>query len=194
MAFNANQPQPGSQISSSQPILLANFQAINTIIDPNNSFINLVTTTPPLISSGIGLYSEVDPRTYPSGQTALNEMYFKRNTAAGVNGIPLTGGNGNITPVPSFVTFGATAVACGWYNLPNELWVKYGYITGLSTVALINLDLIGPLYETAIYNVQVSSNTSVNTVVSWGFPDTSKVQIGKSGSGTPDCYFFVIGQ
>ena len=193
MAYQNNIPQSGTQISVSQGDLLNNFLAINTIIDPNNKFINLSTTTAPEILIGnIGLYSQVDPRTYPSGQTALNELYFKRNSLAGVIGIPLSGGIGNITPLPTFVTSGATAVSCGWYNLPSGSWVKYGYIKAL-TVAIINLDLIGPLYQTGVDNVQVSINSRIINV-SWDFTTQRTLQIRKAGTGTPDCYFFVIGR
>jgi len=107
MAYKNNIPQPSNQISDSQADLLGNFAAIGTILNPDGKYVNLATTSAPLIAAGnIGLYSKVN------GGSSLNELYFKRDSGSGVDGVPITAKK---------ITAGE-----GWAYLPSGMIIQWG--------------------------------------------------------------------
>lgn len=143
MAYNQNIPQPGDQLSQSQADLLANFQALQTLIDVNHEDFasadqgkhKWVTLTqqsaiPPTGSafgaSEIGLYNAVN------SVTSKNELYVKKVNQVTTVQIPATASILSTSSAP-------IAGSNGWTYLPSGLLLKWGTATtgvaGFQTVA-----------------------------------------------------------
>lgn len=128
MAYNANIPQPGDRLKDSQPELLANFQAINTLVginhatfgDPNagkHTVIDLVpqTGSPPVVfpAGENVIYSFLDPIT------SQNEIYINKTQQAAVVQVPATASVLSVTNFPG-------NNSSGWSYLPSGVILKWG--------------------------------------------------------------------
>jgi hypothetical protein len=157
MPYNANIPQPTDQLSQSQPQLLANFQALQTLIDVNHvDFASadqgkhkkvtfpVQNPAPAFIAGEVGLYNFLSPLT------TNNELYL--TNSAGTS-FPMTAklGAGN-----------------GWSYLPSGLLIKWG----------INQAANG----STVVNFPVSANIPVFTAVYAAFVTTVDAGAGDSNT------------
>ena len=167
MAYNQNIPQPGDQLSQSQADLLANFQAIQTLIDINHvdfasgdagkhKWITFpVQGAIPPAGSGfaageIGLYNAAD------AFTTKNELYINKTNQATVVQVPLTASILSSNSAPA-------SASAGWTQLPSGIILRWGLFTGImgpvATVTLASNATEGPTL-TQILNVQVTTYDS----------------------------------
>lgn len=139
MAYNENIPQPSDRLSQSQADLLANFQAIKTLVDINhvdfadavNQGKHKVVTFPvqspvPTFAGGeTGLYNFLSPAT------AKNETYVHTQTGATTREVPMTASilSGNSAPASD---------SGGWTYYPSGIFETWGSGNGngLTTVTL----------------------------------------------------------
>ncbi len=127
MPYQANIPQPSDALSSSQPDLLGNFQALKVLIDINHGTFGAAdegkhkfvtfpvqSSAPVFLATENGLYNLV-PTASP--QTAIQELFIRKQSAAGVKDIPFT------ASILSTATPGA--LTSGWTYLPSGLILKW---------------------------------------------------------------------
>jgi len=128
MAYNANIPQPNDRLKDSQPEILANFQAINTLIGINHATFG---------ASDAGKHTYIEfvpqlaapPIVFPAGENAVysflntltsqNEIYVNKTQQATVVQVPFTASTLSITNLPS-------PQSNGWSYLPSGLLIKWG--------------------------------------------------------------------
>lgn len=119
MAYNQNIPQPGDLLSQSQVDLLANFQAIKTLIDVNHVdfasgnqgkhfFIQFPVQSPVPTTGGgeVGLYSQT------STFTGNPELVFSHQSGTGIT---------------EFTS--SLQASAGWSYLPSGILLKWGNST-----------------------------------------------------------------
>src|ERR1700679_3027455 len=131
MAYNANIPQAGDLISQSQGDILANFQAIQTLVDVNHvdfasgdqgkhKFVTFPTQNPaPTFSpTEMGLYNFVNTTTNK------NELYVNKILGATQVQVPMTASSlsgGNTTNNGDF-----------WTYLPSGILIISGFVSNVS--------------------------------------------------------------
>lgn len=183
MAFNANIPQPTDQLSVSQGDLLANFQALATLLNPNTgsvSFVNQVMP-PTFLAGQNGLYA------LTNAFTSKSELYVNKNNLVGTVGIPATASIlGTTAPVNSL---------SGWTYLPSGILMKWGQEPGPFTAGALTPIIIpsGPtvppftnLFFVMPYVQAVGSGNF--TVVQAGITAANTFRI-ISGTGIPNTGF-----
>lgn len=138
MAYNANIPQATDQLSQSQADLLANFQALQVLIDVNHvDFASAdqgkhkwitwpVQGSAPSFNSGeIGAYSLL------SSVTTINELYLNKLVSGSTAvQVPMTASILSTNAAPSNLSF-------GWTYLPSGILIKWDFNvmqTGQQTV------------------------------------------------------------
>ena len=121
-AYNQNIPQPTDALSQSQADLLANFQALKTLIDVNHGTFGAITegkhekvTFPagvdPVVAAGdIALYSK--------DVAGTSQLFIKRGALAGVQ-----------------FTDQGLAANPGWARLPSGILLKWG-LTNMAAAGL----------------------------------------------------------
>lgn len=143
MAYNANIPQPTDLLSASQPQILANFQALQTLIDVNHvdfasgnqgkhAFVEMPVQfpVPVTIAAEVGLYCQT------SAITAQPELVFSRQF-------------GSTAPaavqITEFTSAGWTNP--GWARLPSGILLKWhsgiGFGGATTKVVNVNTDVPG---------------------------------------------------
>ena len=148
MAYNSNIPQPSNKLRNSQGDLLANFQAIKTLIDVNHidfadstnqgkhNFVTLPVTTsspsaPTFLSTEEGLYNLLFTTTNN------NEIFAHiQQTLSGTRNqeIPFTASSlSRSAPVPAATN---TAQSVGWTYLPSGMLLKWGLASGTGNVVV----------------------------------------------------------
>lgn len=200
MAYQPNIPQPTDTLNDSQPDLLGNFQAIQTLIDVNHvDFANAADqgkhkwVTMPFQSSDPG--------------TALGEIaLYSKKDGAGVTQLFLE--NDNDGTVVNITTSGQAT--SGWTRLPSNILLKWGTVTGIAiqgsggTPQVANFPTpAGMPVFSAIYSVQVSCGVSTNLDYNQflqltGFTTTTFSVYPRQAQGLPlgntsTVYFFAIG-
>jgi hypothetical protein len=160
VSYNPSIPQPTDIPANSQPQLLANFQAINTLVDVNHvafdqpdqgkhkwvSFPDQLLAVPTTLNTEIALFSATNVDT---GKIELNLV--RQN-------------NGDVIP---FTATGGTVN--GWTMLPSGILMKWGTSAVSGGVGSLNANAFGKLF-TQLYFVMVSNGASTmdNTYVSGG--------------------------
>lgn len=124
-AYNATIPQATDIPAQSQPQLLANFDAINLIVDINHYTFNaganagkhkflqlpVQVAAPAIAATELGLY------TLLNADTTLNEMYIRRSS-------------GSQIPFTAFsIDAPASIFATGYTWLPSGMLLKFGTVT-----------------------------------------------------------------
>ena len=141
MAYDNTIPKPTDKLKISQADLLANFAALQTLIDVNHDdfasanqgkhkWINfLVQAAAPAILADNGLYN----KNYAT--TAKNESYIHGQKFAGTSDVPFSASVLSNTASP------AAHGSDGWTYLPSGILVRWKYIngTGLTTIDLTGL-------------------------------------------------------
>lgn len=162
MSYNPSIPQPTDIPANSQPQILANFQAINTLVDVNHvafdqpdqgkhkwvSFPDQLLAVPATLNTEIALFSASNVNT---GNIELN-LVRQNNGAV----IPFTATDGT---------------ANGWTMLPSGILMKWGTSSVVGGVGSINANAIGSgKLFTQLYFAMVSNGANVmdNTYVSGG--------------------------
>jgi hypothetical protein len=199
MAYNANIPQPTDQLSDSQADLLANFQAIQTLIDVNHYDFNnanqgkhFIVSMPPQASAPpvafaageVGLYSFINATT---GQS---ELYINKTNEATVTQIPATASTLSLTSAPAQGTE-------GWSYLPSGLYITWGAMT-VNGNTLVTLPTPPPNQILSIQLTPASGSSSyVNAqVVLNNIASNSTFNVVGTINGSAAavlCYYFVIG-
>ena len=154
MPYNPNIPQPTDIPAQSQPQLLANFQAINTLVnvnhvnfdDPDQGKHKWVSL-PDQIADPVTTPTEVAIYGFSSSETSKIELAFKRATAGPPGEVILmTERNGTTN---------------GWTMLPSGLLMKWG--TNNATGATnINANAFGKAFTT-LYTVQLTNQTTTSS-------------------------------
>lgn len=118
MAYNSNIPLPTDLISQSQPQLLANFQAINTLLDVNHYTFNSAGAT-----DGKHKYVSM-PEQLADPATAVNELaiYSKEGAISTVAELFLRRENNGTAY--AFTESGQNVI--GWTRLPSGILIKWG--------------------------------------------------------------------
>lgn len=122
MAYDQNIPQSTDFLSTSQPQLLANFQAIQTLVAVNHEdfasanigkhkFVTfpVQSATPATVAGDIALFSKA------SALTGQNELFFQQDTGDPLDIVPFTASDPATT---------------GWTYLPSGLLLKWGTLAG----------------------------------------------------------------
>jgi hypothetical protein len=162
MAYSANIPQPTDLLSQSQPLILGNFQAIQTGFDIDHvSFdasgegkhkkVSLPPQSPaPTFDAGdVGLYSFLSP------VTAKNELYINKTNQVTVKQIPATASILSVTSAPA-------NGASGWTYLPSGILIKWGTATVTSTSGTPNQTVTYPVAATIpVFNQVFSVQATV---------------------------------
>jgi hypothetical protein len=209
MAYNPNIPQPTDQLNQSQADLLANFQAIQTLIDVNHvdfasgdqgkhKWVTLPSqgATPPagsgFAASELGAYNAV------YALTSQHELFINKTNQVTVVQVPSTASvlSANSAPAQN---------SAGWTTLPSGIvlrWGNFSGFTGLNTVTLTTSAAFGPAL-TQILSVQVTaydpSAGDANFAVRLAqiiSPTQFNVYISSrtaAGAGTGGFQFLVIG-
>jgi len=133
MAYNSQIPQPTDLLSQSQPQLLGNFQAIQTLIDVDHVDFNTpnqgkhfrvslpVQSPAPTFTTGdVGMYSFLNP------VTSQNELYINKINQVTTTQICATASILSTTSAP-------TNNSSGWTYLPSGILMKWGNATITST-------------------------------------------------------------
>jgi len=148
MVYSANIPQPGDRIKDSQPLILANFQDINTWVQVNHvGFVG---------GANDGKHNYVSmPEQAANPATAVNEaaLFVRQGTYSGVSELCFRReNNGNI-----YEASAATLATPGWTFLPSGLLLKWGTAnaTGLGTLVFPAGGAIPAFNQ--IFNVQVTT-------------------------------------
>jgi hypothetical protein len=118
MAYNANIPQPADQLSQSQPQLLANFQAISTLINVNhndfsspNQGKHFFVEFPVQSGDQVTIASEMGMYAKTSALTGIPALFLRKDT------------NGLVTEWTSYFN---DASDNGWTRLPSNILLKWG--------------------------------------------------------------------
>ena len=160
MALNINIPQANQTLAITQPLILNNFNAINTAFavdhvnfnDPGQGKHNKITfpvqaVVPVFAASDLGLFS------FLNATTTKNELnVYKANNAGYVN-VPFTASIlSNSAPIQN---------GSGWSYLPSGLIIQWGTVSvGITLNNTITLAVNFPIpFPTAVLNVQATQNT-----------------------------------
>lgn len=189
MAYNANIPQPGDQISQSQADILANFQATGAFVAIDHAGFNTADagkhnkiTFPEqagapaaMAATEIGLYNIVNP------VTTFNELYIRQNQGGTVYDTPLTA---------------CLAATPGWTYLPSGLILKWG----TSTLSLAGTVVaFNPVFPHACLTVSLTARSdggqnnflSALNLLPGSFTGYSTTRSG--GASNAPVYYLAIG-
>lgn len=118
MAYTANVPQSSQQISQTQPLIQANFQALSSF---GNGYaeMKLQLAAPTFAGTSDGFY------TLAYAPTLTNELFVHRQAAvAGLAEVPFTASKMSNTA--------AASCESGWTYLPSGLLLKWGKVLIIS--------------------------------------------------------------
>lgn len=165
MPYNANIPQSTDLLSASQPQILGNFTAIQTLIDVDHvDFASMdqgkhfrvslpVQSPAPTFDAGnVGLYS------FQNSRTSQNELYINKVNQITVTQIPATASILSTTSSP-------TPNSSGWTYLPSGILIKWGSATVTSTsgspVQTVTFPAGAniPVFS-SIFSMQITTSTS----------------------------------
>jgi hypothetical protein len=203
MALNINVPQANQTLAITQPLILNNFNAINTAFavdhvnfnDPGQGKHNKITfpvqaVVPVFAAGDLGLFS------FLNATTTKNELnVYKANNAGYVN-VPFTASIlSNSAPIQN---------GSGWSYLPSGLIIQWGTVSvGITLNNTITLAVNFPIpFPTAVLNVQATQNTvgsasrGIFYNVSATNPASFTIQTFRSragGGATNEFYYFAIG-
>ena len=205
MAYSNNIPQATDRPNNSQPLILANFAAIDTVVginhvvfdDPSgdqgkHKYISFpvqtgTPPTPPFVSGEPGMYS------FANVATGQNEINIVKLNQATDTIIPMTASILSITSAPA-------ANSAGWSMLPSGILIKWGFgsANGISTITYDATVAFG-----AVFSVTVSSNHGggtndhLLTVYSSGtasFQARSTKASAPATSVATGVYYFAVGR
>lgn len=175
MPYDSNVPLAPQKLSASQPIMLGNFGAIQTVIQVDHVDFNTsdqgkhervslpVQSPAPTFAAGeVGLYSFLNTRT------AKNELYVNKLNQVTTTQIPATASILSVTSAP-------TPNSTGWTYLPSGILMKWGSATVTSTSG----------FPVQVVTFPASANIPV-------FSSIFSMQITVSTSGSVDNNKFVI--
>lgn len=194
MAYNSNIPQPGDLLSTSQPQLLANFQALQTLLDVNHV---------DFASADQGKHKWL---TFPSQGSvpsfASGEMgVFNQNASpSSRNDLWLARGNGTPFPMTGYGISGTSF----WTYLPSGFLIVGGNIStnnGTVTITYNNAGSGGiasfPGFTTAAINAQATRVANVSATqfpCIAAAPTLTQLTINSNNvSGSINLYWYVIG-
>jgi hypothetical protein len=211
MAYNQNIPQATDKLKDSQPDILANFQAIKTLVD-----INHVTFDDPSGDQGkhkwITFPVQVSAPSFGAGEEGLynlpynntsntvNETFVHKQTSSGTQDIPFTASILSQNSSPGNNT-------TGWSWLPSGILIRWESITGLpGGLSTITLSAGFPSF-TQIFTVIVSpynastsdQNFAVRLVdilsgTQFRIYASSRTTTGAAAAGVAGAKFFIIGR
>jgi hypothetical protein len=150
MAYNNSIPQPGDRLKDSQPQVLANFAAIQALIDVNHSifgdaeegkhkWITLpVQPAAPALAGDNGFYNKL------YAATAKNETYIHGQKSAGTTDIPFTA-----SILSNSVQISDST---GWTYLPSGILLRWENVSGFNGTTTVTLGGGFPAFTT-IYSV-----------------------------------------
>lgn len=151
MSYNPNIPNPNDIPAQSQPQLLANFQAINTLINVNHvSFDDpdqgkhKWVSLPDQIADPVTTATEVAVYGFTSTETSRTELAFRRPSNGTVILMTETNGTNN-----------------GWTMLPSGILMKWG-TTNATGATTINANSFGKAFTT-LYTVQLTNQTTTSS-------------------------------
>jgi hypothetical protein len=192
MAYTANIPQPTDQINNSQPQLLANFQAISTVVGINHvdfddptgdqgkhKFVEFPAEnyTPPVITGEVTVYAPISAVTGVRELSVINQLGIET---------PITASVLSATPTPPMNSSGWSYYASGIKVVFCVTFPTVG--AGVKNTDLSGLDA-GFVFPNQIFRGMVGvynpgASPVVNAVtVSWiGATSNSVVQWYASGS------------
>lgn len=155
MAYTSNVPQANQLISQSQPIINANFVALQSF---GNGYAELAVqvAAPSFTAGNDGLY------VLNNATTTKNELYVHKQTQAGTIDIPFTASAMSNVATASCIN--------GWSYLPSGLLIKWGTATAAANPVSITPTVTsgGPNF-TKVFTVYVTpEDTSTNVNFSCG--------------------------
>lgn len=195
MSYNQNIPQPNDRIKDSQPELLANFQAIDTLVNINHidfddpsgnqgkhkwvAFPNTIPPTyvPPVIPGEVTLFNTVSTDTLVNELTVITSDGREVAATASTLSLNPTPANGD----------------GGWTFLPSGFLMWFGTTTGVinaNVITTITLADISPstITFTKILKVQLTCRnptavaaTAVSTVMLVNIISNTQFRIKLSG-------------
>lgn len=186
MAYTSNVPTANQLISQSQPIINANFVALNSF---GNGYaeLSIQSSAPSFTAGNDGLY------TLNNATTTKNEMYIHIQHQAGTTDIPFTASAMSNTVTASCVN--------GWSYLPSGLLIKWGTFAAPSNPTSVTPTVTsgGPNF-TKVFTVYVTpDDTSTNTNFTCGQKTAANDTSGNfdaycaNPSGTTSIKYLVIG-
>lgn len=167
MAYNNTIPKATDKLKDSQGQLLANFQAIQTLVEVNHEtfgaanegkhkFISMPVQSPaPTFSAG-----EVGQYSFLNTTTNKNELYINKTNNSGVVQIAATSSIlGTTNPTPG--SFGNT----GWTMLPSGIKLVWGVFTGSGSGAQTVSITGDQQFATTMLSVQLTIAGNSTTAV-----------------------------
>lgn len=206
MALNINVPQANQTLAITQPLILNNFNAINTAFavdhvnfnDPGQGKHNKITFPVQNPASTFPTVGDLGLFSFLNTTTTKNELnVYKANNAGYVN-VPFTASTlSNSAPV---------AGGSGWSYLPSGLIIQWGTATGInSTLNATVLSAAIPftiVFPNQVLSVQISLATvgavkgiftSINDLTTANFK-IATFRTRSAGLNNPnDFYYFAIG-
>ena len=198
MAYISNIPQPTDLFSQSQPQILGNFGALQTLIDVNHVDFadatnmgkhNFVSFYPQSVVPTLNNTTDVIAYGKVYSVTNQNELWISKVNQVTVTNIPASASILSTTSSPSTNT-------AGWTYLPSGILMKWGSATITSTniapdqIVLFPTSANIPVFGT-VFSMQLTVTTSGTTdndkfVLLAGFGATSLVAIAalRDSSGT----------
>lgn len=202
--YTANVPPANQSKNVSQPIMLANFQAIPELItvdhvgfnNNNEGRHNQVTLVPQAVipptawgANFNGIFCAVDPNTN------TQETYLHNQSANGPYDLPFTESIFSTTTIPNPVTM----VGQGWCYLPADLIVKWGTFTTASANPYVfpttaSTGKYIPPFTTAVLSFQISVvNTAGSTTINSGNITRLNFNWSAAGSAPASFSYLAIG-
>lgn len=151
MAYTANTPQATDRINDTQPLILANFQGIQTLINVNHGTFGAA-------DEGKHKWVTMPENAAPTA-SAVNEAVFYANVGANSGVTELywqRENNGTRTPMTEF-----SGAIQGYTYLPSGLLMKWDRELNVSGNTQINSNAFGPAFAVGgIYQIQLSPATT----------------------------------
>lgn len=186
MPYNENIPQPSDKLKNSQPQLLANFQAIDTVVTVNH-----VTFDDPSGDQGKHKFvtfprQSGDPVT---GTTEIN-MYTKLNATTARSEIYVKNGTGTAIPITASSGPNGLGVV-GFSYIASGLIMRWGSAnSGAGSSVVVNLTGLTP----AINNIKSVQVTAINANTTfWVTAVAGGTFTVSSSSASRNFNYFVIG-
>lgn len=201
MAYNSSIPQPGDLISVSQGQLLANFQAIKTLIDVNHvdfadagnmgkhNFVTFVDQAVAPVATG------TDINMYNAAVSGIQQLFIKK--AAG-NAIPFTQSN--------IASIGGSGFQSGYTFLPSGFLLKWGPLGVLpaNVATVVNFPVLDagavaiPAFSTACVGALAVGTSGGNPTQIITVQNVTATQITVynrpfTGTAATTAFFFAIG-
>lgn len=131
MPYYSNIPTANQKLKDSQPLLLANFTALNAFGNGYADF-PVQGSTPTFGSGDTGLYTKQD-----NAITTKNEMYLHRQGTSGLLEVPFTASKMSDNT--------AAASVNGWSYLPSGLLIKWGVFQSTQAAGTLNIVDVGTI-------------------------------------------------